>query len=76
MSIRIGRWQLELHRRAIHITREPDPNCPDCFGSRGGWQPTNFGADWDECQCLDQLRTWRIPYWPRTTTTYAERNPF
>lgn len=63
--MRIGRWHIEWHQRAIHITREPDPNCPNCNGSRGGWIGTNTHADWDECQCLDQLRTWRIPLWRR-----------
>ncbi|MDX3230550.1 hypothetical protein [Streptomyces sp. ME19-01-6] len=65
MPIRKGRWQIELHRRAIHITREPDPDCPDCTGNRGGWQPNGTGPDWDECPCLDQLRTWRVPLWRR-----------
>lgn len=72
MPIRIGRWQLELHQRAIHITREPDPNCPHCRGSQGGWQRNGHGADWGECPCLDQLRTWRLPLWRRNTSYYTE----
>jgi hypothetical protein len=71
MPIRIGRLQLELHQRAIHLTREPDPNCADCGGSRGGWMTPGPSWEWDECACLDQLRTWRLPLWPRRTATYS-----
>ncbi|MFJ1696230.1 hypothetical protein ACIOHC_13925 [Streptomyces sp. NPDC088252] len=74
--IRIGRWTAELHQRAIHITREPDPNCPDCSGGGGGWMPNGFGADWDECLCLDQLRTWSVPLWFRTRRQCPEGAPF
>ncbi|WP_458089340.1 hypothetical protein [Streptomyces malaysiensis] len=72
MPIRIGRWQIELHQRAIYITREPDPNCPDCRGSQGAWQAHDCGGDWDECPCLDQLRTWRLPLWRRRPSYYSE----
>ncbi|MEU7032678.1 hypothetical protein ABZ958_03205 [Streptomyces sp. NPDC046237] len=72
MPVRLGRLQLELHRRAIHITREPNPHCPDCSGSRGGWIPIGGDVDWDECQCLDQLRTWRLPIWPPARHTSEE----
>ncbi|MFJ2110544.1 hypothetical protein ACIOEX_01225 [Streptomyces sp. NPDC087850] len=75
MPLRIGRWQAELHQRAIHITREPDPHCPNCAGSRGSWMPHHLGADWDECACLDQLRTWRIPLWPHANHQYT-KEPF
>jgi hypothetical protein len=67
-----GRWQFELHQRAIHLTRQPNPRCPDCRGSQGGWMPHRLGADWDECACLDQLRTWRLPLWPGRATTGQE----
>jgi hypothetical protein len=67
--IRFGRWTAELHQRAVHVTREPDPNCS---GSGGGWISHRMGADWDECACLDQLRTWRLPVWPRSQRTETE----
>lgn len=73
MNIRIGRWWLELYQRAIHITRLPDPKCSDCGGTGGGWMPTGFGADWDECACLDQIHTWRLPLWRRAE---LETRPF
>jgi hypothetical protein len=69
-----GRWQIELHQRAIHLTRQPDPNCTDCRGSQGGWIPHRLGADWDECACLDQLRTWTLRLWPRRNP--AKEYPF
>jgi len=69
--VRIGRLQLELHQRAIHLTREPDPNCSNCAGSRGGFTPLGLDADWIECRCLDQLRTWRMPLWSRPASTYS-----
>ncbi|MGK3107913.1 MULTISPECIES: hypothetical protein [Streptomyces] len=72
MRTRIGRWEIELHQRAIYITREPDPDCTNCTGSRGGWQPQSTGADWGECHCLDQLRTWRLPLWRRNPSYYPE----
>lgn len=71
MPISIGRWTVDIFQRALHLTREPDPNCPDCVGSRGGFAPLGRDADWIECRCLDQLRTWRMPLWPRRTTTYT-----
>jgi hypothetical protein len=70
-----SRWQIELHQRAIHLTRQPDPRCPDCRGSQGGWMSHRLGADWDECACLDQIRTWRLPLWPRPAID-TERTPF
>lgn len=73
-TIRIGRWTAELYQRAVHVTREPDSNCPNCSGSGGGWITYTSGADWDECGCLDQLRTWRLPLWPGRR--YAETEPF
>jgi hypothetical protein len=69
-----GRWQIELHQRAIYLTRQPDPHCPDCRGDLGGWVPHGADVDWDECACLDQLRTWRLPLWPRRTI--REELPF
>ncbi|MEV8403571.1 hypothetical protein [Streptomyces niveus] len=75
MPIRIGRWHIEYHQRAIHIVREPAPNCPDCNGTGGGWIGTSQHADWDECACLDDVRTWRLPLWLRATRQYTEE-PF
>ncbi|MFJ7999040.1 hypothetical protein ACIQ7D_18095 [Streptomyces sp. NPDC096310] len=72
MPIHIGRWHIEYHKRAIYITREPNPNCPNCNGSRGGWIAYGTDADWDECACLAQLRNWRIPLWPSTNRAYTE----
>lgn len=72
--ITIGRWTAELHRRAFYITRQPDRNCPECGGTGGGWVPHGLGADWNECPCLDQIRTWRIPLAPRRR--YPEEEPF
>lgn len=69
-----GRWTVELYRRAIHLTRHPDPNCPDCNGTLGGWAQHGDIHDWDTCACLNQLRFWRLPLWPRPA--HAERYPF
>lgn len=74
MPIRLGRWEIDLYQRAIHITREPDPDCPDCAGEKGGWIAYRGDAEWDECQCLDQLRTWRFPLWARRS--YPAGEPF
>jgi hypothetical protein len=65
MPIRLGRWHAEIHRRGLWITREPDPNCAHCSGRGGHWRLVGTGAELDECHCLDQLRTWRLPLWPR-----------
>jgi hypothetical protein len=74
-TLRLGRWQLEYHRRALHLTQVPDPDCRDCQG-RGAWRPGHFGADWHQCPCLDQLRVWRVPLWRRELRTYAQEPPF
>ncbi|MER5875529.1 hypothetical protein ABT119_06310 [Streptomyces sp. NPDC001910] len=74
----IGRWQLELHQRAIHLTRTPkaDPNCGACNGQGGhGWTTASGDPDWEDCHCLDQLHTWRIPLWRRPEHAYADE-PF
>ncbi|WP_100577198.1 hypothetical protein [Streptomyces sp. CB01201] len=71
-TLRIGRWTVGLYQRAVNVTREPDPNCPDCSGSRGGWIAYGSDAGWDECACLDQLRTFRLPLWPRARHTETE----
>jgi hypothetical protein len=72
----IRRWNVELHRRAICVTETPNPNCLECNG-RGGWyEPHPMGPDPVACHCLDGLRNYRIPLWPRTKTTYAEEVPF
>lgn len=75
MPIRLGRWEIDIYQRAIHITREPDPDCPDCAGHRcHGWTAPGGDADWDECRCLDDVRTWRLPFWARRP--YPEEAPF
>ncbi|MFH8410700.1 hypothetical protein ACH4FX_38905 [Streptomyces sp. NPDC018019] len=65
-TIRIGRWEIELYQRALHLFRGPDPHCTRCGGTGGGWVPTGHGPDWDGCACLDDIRTWRLPLWRRT----------
>jgi hypothetical protein len=63
-----GRWQLELYQRAIHLTRtpKPDPNCRSCKGAGGhGYVTEDDSADWEDCHCIDQLRTWTVRFWPR-----------
>ncbi|WP_255951602.1 hypothetical protein [Streptomyces odontomachi] len=63
MPIRLGRWHIEVHRRGLWITREPDPDCPHCRGGRRAWW---IDSPYDEpCPCLNQLRTWRLHLWPR-----------
>jgi hypothetical protein len=74
MPARVGRLQIQLQQGAIYLTREPDPNCLDCSGSRGGWVPIGGDVDWGECSCLDQLRTWHLRLWPRRTP--AKEYPF
>lgn len=71
-KLTIGRWTVELYHRAVHLTRQPDPKCPDCAGSQGGWIRYGGDAGWDECPCLDQLRTWRLPLWPGRPVTAEE----
>lgn len=63
MPIRSGRWHAEIHHRSLWITRGPDPGCPNCQGTGGGWRGNSQRADWDECACLDQIRAWRLPLW-------------
>lgn len=75
MPIRIGRWHIEIYRRGIEIIREPHPDCPDCRGRGGQVLIAHDGhADWDDCHCTGQLRTWRLPLWRRPATD--ERYPF
>jgi hypothetical protein len=69
-----GRWQIELYQRAIHLTRQPKPRCPACRGDLGGW-PLGDPNGWPDCNCVDQLRTWRLPLWPRRVDT-REDVPF
>jgi hypothetical protein len=74
----IGRWQIELHQRALYLTRQPkaDPNCGACSGRGGhGWITADGGGDWEDCHCLSWLRTWRLPLWPRRNTR-TEEYPF
>lgn len=79
MPIRIGRWQAELHQRAIYIQRQPKSNCPDCQGT--GLIETGTGeyvldyhwaADVEPCPCWNPYRSLRIPLGPRP----VERYPF
>lgn len=72
--ISIGRWDIDVFQRALHLTREPKPDCPDCASSGGGWMPHHLGAGWEDCHCVDQIRVWRLPLWFRRTTT--EEYPF
>ncbi|MEU0659568.1 hypothetical protein [Streptomyces lavendulocolor] len=77
--IRLGRWSFELHRRALHATREPrpDPKCTDCLGRGGHGWITPFGdADWEDCHCVSSLVAFRIPLWPRSRRQYLESEPF
>lgn len=76
--IRLGRWQIELHQRAIHITREPRPNpkCAYCHGTGGhGFLTESGDGDWEYCHCFDFL-AWRLPLWRRNARQLAERTPF
>jgi len=67
-SITIRRWRLELSQRAIHLVRQPDPNCPDCAGD-GGYQVSEHGiADYDLCHCWSP-NGYRIPLAPRRRNT-------
>lgn len=73
-----GRWQIELHRRAIYLTRQPkaDPKCGACHGRGGhGWITASGDPDWEDCHCVSWLRTWRLPLWPRPVID-TERTPF
>jgi hypothetical protein len=72
-----GRWQIELYQRAIHLTRHPrpDPNCTSCKGAGGHGYVVDDTPDWEDCHCLQQIRTWRLPLWPRKAGT-REEAPF
>ncbi|MGW2048645.1 hypothetical protein ACWCPF_26190 [Streptomyces sp. NPDC001858] len=73
----VGRWQIELHQRAVHLTRQPkaDPACGACYGRGGhGWFTASGNADWEDCHCVNQLRTWSLRLWPRRDT--AKEYPF
>lgn len=76
MRVHIGRWHIEYQRRVIHITHTPNPNCRDCGGTGGGWEPHWSGADWAGCYCLYELRSWRLPIWPRRTNHQYSEEPF
>lgn len=74
----VGRWQIELHQRALYLTRQPkaDPNCTACSGHGGHGITTEDGSgDWEDCHCLSWLRTWRLPLAPRRGTR-TEEYPF
>jgi hypothetical protein len=66
----LGRWQVELYRRAIRIQKQADPNCAGCKGN--GWLEfgPGIGLDGEEpdtapCHCWNPYRELRIPLWPR-----------
>jgi len=72
-----GRWQIELHQRAIHLTRQPRPdlNCTSCKGAGGhGYVTDGDVSDWEDCHCLSWLRTWSVRLWPRRNP--AKEYPF
>lgn len=72
-----GRWQLELHQRALHLTRHPkaDPNCAACKGAGGhGYVTPSGDGDWEDCHCLSWLRTWTLRLWPHHNP--AKEYPF
>lgn len=64
MTIRIGRWELSSYRRAIHLTRGPEPCCPTCAG-HGGVEVyvTPDIAETELCDCWDPTPVARIPLW-------------
>lgn len=76
--IRIGRWTFEVYQRAIHVTRGPDLQCPDCSGHGGietGGQYVldyHWSPEFDLCGCWDPAPLVRLQLWPRRT----ERVPF
>ncbi|MFE3326834.1 hypothetical protein [Streptomyces sp. NPDC059176] len=73
MTIRIRRWWIEIYRRALHITRDPkpDPTCAACRGTgRYEFLTPGGDGDWEDCNCVDQLRAWRLPFGPRRTEEY------
>ncbi|MCX4849790.1 hypothetical protein [Streptomyces sp. NBC_00893] len=76
-SITISRWTAELHRRAIHLTQSPGPNCRDCDG-KGGWWETVDGQFVDPvpCRCTEDIRHIRIPLWRRSPADYSTEAPF
>lgn len=71
--ITIGRWRIELYRRAIFIVRGPKPNCPTCDGTGGYEVPTanhaTHGPEIDLCHCWNPGTGIRIPLLPRRTIT-------
>ncbi len=53
LTHRFGRWQLELHQRAVRLTRTPKPNpaCGACYGRGGhGWLTYSGDPDWEDCR--------------------------
>ncbi|GAA1065282.1 hypothetical protein [Streptomyces asiaticus] len=77
MRTRIGRWQIELHQRAIYIQRQPKPNCTHCKGTGELQYGPGIGPDGEDpdiapCRCWNPYRSLRIPLGPRP----VERYPF
>lgn len=78
MPIHLGRWEIDIYQRTLHVTRGPHPHCPTCAGhggiENGGeyvldhqWQP-----EVELCDCWDPAPVVRIPLWARR----AEEVPF
>ncbi|MFD3520481.1 hypothetical protein [Streptomyces sp. NPDC058653] len=68
MNIRLGRWQVEYHQRAIHIQKQPDPKCQQCKGNGDIARGPGVGLYGEEpdlapCPCWDPYRSLRIPLW-------------
>ncbi|MEU2073606.1 hypothetical protein [Streptomyces sp. NPDC013489] len=73
----LGHWQIELHQRALYLTRHPVPKtgCDSCGGAGGHGYMTAWGdPDWEDCRCVTQLRTWTLRLWPRRNP--AKEYPF
>lgn len=74
MPIRLGRWEIDIYQRAIHITRGPEPYCPTCAGQGGieVYQHHYEEPDTVLCDCWDPTPVVRLPLWFRR----AQRYPF
>ncbi|MER5312738.1 hypothetical protein ABT034_33755 [Streptomyces sp. NPDC002773] len=73
----LGRWQIELHQRALYLTRLPaaDPDCVSCGGLGGHGYITQLGdGDWADCHCVTGPHAWSLRLWPRRNP--AKEYPF